>query len=70
MTIERRVERGLIEDLASGSIKRVIVAKARPGRGNIAYPLVEIAIAELKGMEMARPPPPTRRTLELSFGCS
>jgi len=39
-------------------------------KGNIAYLLVEVAIAELKGMEMTRSPHPTRKTLELSFGRS
>jgi len=45
ITIERRVVRGLIEDLASGSIKRVTVAKVRPG-SDLLTALEEIAPRE------------------------
>jgi len=35
--------------------------------GNITYLLVEVAIAELEGIEMARLPHPSRKTLELNL---
>lgn len=45
----------------------ILVLGGHLTRGNIAYLLVEAAIAELEGIEMVRFPDPSRRTLELSF---
>lgn len=50
--------------------KEIVVLGGHLTNGNITYLLVEVAIAELEGMEMTRLPHPTRRTLELNFGRS
>lgn len=47
--------------------EEIIVFGGHLTRGNIAYLLVEVAIAELEGIEMVRLPHPSRGTSELNF---
>jgi predicted DNA-binding protein with PD1-like motif len=45
----------------------IVVLGGHLTNGNITYLLVEVAIAELEGIEMIRFPHPSRKTLELNF---